>query len=356
MGFIQKLDKNDFEEVVFCDDKSVGLKAIIAIHNTVLGPGTGGVRFYPYEKEEDALNDVLRLSRGMTYKSAVSQLPFGGGKSVIIGDPSKIKTEALLERFGEFVNDLKGRYICAKDVGVNSQDLKIISRKTKHILGIEGVKNSSGNPSPATAFGVLQAIRALAKELLGRSHLDGLSFAIQGVGSVGYDLAQSLHAEGAKLTICDVSREALNRCLEKISPKVVSPEAIYDVKCDFFSPCALGAIINTQTLPRFKCKIIAGAANNQLASPSDGYELVKKGIFYAPDYVINAGGIINIAEELLGYDKNRAYDRIAHIYQTMVEIIHRSREEKKPPFIIADILAEEIIEKSRKSKQKLGRA
>ena len=352
MEDIEKLSKDDFEEVEFCNDKSVGLKAIIAIHNTVLGPGVGGVRFYPYQKEEEALNDVLRLSRGMTYKSAVSHLPFGGGKSVIIGDPNKIKTEELLERFGEFVNNLGGRYVCAKDVGVTSQDLKIISRKTKHILGIEGVKNSSGNPSPATAFGVLQAIRALAKELLGRSHLDGLSFAIQGMGSVGYDLAQSLHAEGAKLTICDISKEALDRCLEKFSPKVVSPKDIYDVKCDFFSPCAMGAVISSQTLPRLKCKIVAGAANNQLATPQDGYEIEKRNIFYAPDYVINAGGIINIAEELLGYDKKRAYDRIARIYQTMIEIIHRSAKEKKPPFIIADLLAEEMIEKARKPKQK----
>ena len=352
MEFIEKLDQKDFEEVVFCNDKSVDLKAIIAVHNTVLGPGTGGVRFYPYPKEEDALNDVLRLSRGMTYKSAVSGLPFGGGKSVILGDPEKIKTEELLERFGDFVNTLKGRYICAKDVGVTSQDLRIISRKTKHILGVEGIKNSSGNPSPATAFGVLQAIRALAKELLGRPYLDGLSFAIQGVGSVGYDLAQSLYAEGAKLTICDINKDALNRCLEHFSPKVVSPEAIYDVKCDFFSPCAMGAILNSQTIPRLKCKIIAGAANNQLATPHDGYEIEKKNIFYAPDYVVNAGGIINIAEELLGYDKHRAYDRIAHIYQTMIEIIHRSKKEEKPPFIIADLLAQEIIEKALQSKLK----
>ncbi|MBI3016482.1 MAG: Glu/Leu/Phe/Val dehydrogenase [Deltaproteobacteria bacterium] len=352
MSSLEKLNQKDFEEVVFCNDESVDLKAIISVHNTVLGPGTGGVRFYDYQTEEDALNDVLRLSRGMTYKSAISRLPFGGGKSVIIGDPAKIKTEELLERFGDFVNTLKGRYICAKDVGVDSKDLRVVSRKTKHILGVEGTKNSSGNPSPATAFGVLQAIRALAKELLGRSHLDGLSFAIQGVGSVGYDLAQSLHAEGAKLTICDVSRDALNRCLDKMSPKVVSPEAIYDVKCDFFSPCAMGVVINSQTLPRLKCKIIAGAANNQLATAQDGYEIENKGIFYAPDYVINAGGIINIAEELLGYDKKRAYDHVAHIYQTMIEIIHRSKKEKKPPFVIADILAEEIIEKGRKSKAK----
>lgn len=354
MEGIEKLNKNNFEKVVFCNDKKVGLKAIIAVHDTTLGPGTGGVRFYPYSNEEDALEDVLRLSRGMTYKSAISHLPFGGGKSVIIGDPVQLKTEELLERFGEFINTLQGSYICAKDVGIGSQDLRVISRKTKHILGVEGTKNSSGDPSPATAFGVLQAIRALAKEVLGKLHLDGLSFAIQGVGSVGYDLVQSLHAEGAKLTICDVNKHAINRCLEKFSPKVVSSEAIYDVKCDFFVPCALGAVINSQTIPRFKCKVIAGAANNQLATPQDGYEITKRGIFYAPDYVINAGGIINIAEEVRGYSKSRAYDRVAHIYQTMIEIIHRSGKEKELPFIIADRMAEEIIEKAKKPKQKLA--
>lgn len=350
MVYIEKPNKNDFEEIIYCNDKETGLKAIIALHDTTLGPGTGGCRFYPYQSEEDALNDVLRLARGMTYKSAISGLSFGGGKSIIIGDPSKIKTEKLLERYGEFVESLKGRYITAKDVGIDSNDLRVIYKKTKHILGVEGTPNSSGNPSPATAFGMIQGIGAIAKEILNKNSLEGLHFAIQGIGSVGYYLIEDLHSKGAQITICDIDQEAVLQCSQKFNVEVVDVEKIYDVKCDFFVPCAMGGILNSETIPRLKCKIVAGSANNQLAIPQDGYTLMKKGIFYAPDYVINAGGIINIAEEYRGYNKNRAFDRIAQIYQTMIEIIHRSQEENKPPFLIADKMAEEIILKAKLSK------
>src|SRR3989338_1110210 len=345
---IEKLNKDDFEQVVFCNDKTVGLKAIIAIHDTTLGPGTGGCRFYPYKTEEEALTDVLRLAKGMTYKSAISRIPFGGGKAVIIGDPHQLKNERLLERFGEFVNYVGGRYITAKDVGVDGHDLQVISRKTKHILGIEGAKNSSGDPSPATAFGIFHGIRAIAKEIFKKESLKGLHFAIQGVGYVGYHLALDLHKEGATITICDVDKEALHRCQEKLPVTVVDPSKIYDVPCDFFVPCAMGAILNRETIPRLKCRVVAGAANNQLATLQDGYDLISKNIFYAPDYALNAGGIINIAEELQGYDQKRAYDRISHIYETMIEIIRRSEKEKKPTFLIANQMAEEIIESAKK--------
>lgn len=347
---IEEMSRSEFEDIIYCRDKKVGLNAIIAIHDTTLGPATGGTRMYPYENEKDALTDVMRLAKGMTYKAAISHLPFGGGKSVIIGDPGKEKTPALLKRFGEFVENLDGRYICAKDVGINSADLRTISTRTKHILGVEGTKNSSGDPSPATAFGLLYGIRAIAKEILGKISLEGLRFAIQGVGSVGYYIAKELYQERASLVICDIDQRAIDRCLKELKAEVVTPEKIYDVTCDFFSPCALGAILNPETIPRLKCKIVAGAANNQLASPEDGQRLAEKRIFYAPDYVINAGGLINIAEEQVGYDKKRAFDHVARIYQTMIKIIHRSQKSNIPPFIMADRIAEEIVIRKKKKK------
>jgi leucine dehydrogenase len=348
MATIQTLNPTDFEQVIYCKDESVGLDAIIALHDTTLGPGTGGTRMYPYKTREQALQDVLRLSKGMTYKAAISHLNFGGAKSVIIGNPKEDKTEALLLRFADFVNDLKGKYICAKDVGINSADLRIIAKRTKHILGVEGREHSSGDPSPATAFGVLQAIRAIAKDIFKRSSLDGLRFAIQGVGSVGCYIAQDLQAEGGRLTVCDTDKRAVERCLALFNAEVVDPDKIYDIDCDIFIPCAMGAVLNSDTLKRLKCKVVAGAANNQLAAVKDGYELYKKGIFYAPDYVINAGGLINIAYEVTGYDRDKAFDHIVRIYQTTLDIIARSIEDKEPPFIVADRIAEEMIEQKKK--------
>ncbi len=269
----------------------------------------------------------------------------------MIGDPHHQKTAALLERFGEFVNTIGGKYITAKDVGVDGHDLQIIARKTKHILGIEGAQNSSGDPSPATAFGILQGIRALNNEILGKKSLDGVSFAMQGVGSVGRYLAQDLYKEGARLTICDVDQEGLELCLSKVKAQVVNPKDIYDQTCDFFVPSAMGAILNSETIPRLHCKIVAGAANNQLATPKDGYDLMKREIFYAPDYVINAGGIINIAYERGGYDHEKAFNHIGQIYQTMIEIVQRSKKENIPSFIIANRMAEEILAAARKGQK-----
>ena len=339
---------SEFEEIVHCRDPKVGLNAIIAIHDTTLGPGTGGTRMYPYRSEQEALTDVMRLAKGMTYKAAISHLPFGGGKSVIIGNPEIDKTEALLKRFGEFVEQLKGKYICAKDVGIHDEDLKIIATKTKHILGLE-TPTSSGDPSPLTAHGVVQSIKAIATEILGKSDLKGIHFAIQGVGSVGHYIAEHLYEAGGKLTICDVDQKSLDHLLSKIKAEVVLPDTIYDVKTDFFVPCAMGAILNAKTIPRLQCRVVAGAANNQLASEQDGYDLEKRNIFYAPDYVINAGGLINIAEEQIGYDKDRAYRHVGRIYQTMIKIMHRSQKMRLPPFIMADHIAEEIVKSKKKS-------
>jgi len=348
MTTIEKLDPKEFEQVIYCRDSEAGLNAIIAIHDTTLGPGVGGIRMYPYPSEEMALNDVLRLAKGMTYKAAISGLAFGGAKSVIIGDPEKNKTEKLLKRFADFVNDLKGQYICAKDVGIHAADLRMLHSKTKYILGVGGAKNSSGDPSPATAFGVLQGIRAIAQKVLGRASLDGLSFAIQGVGAVGHYIAQDLQSEGARLSICDVDQRALECCLEKFNAHVVHPDKIYDVKCDFFVPCAMGAVLNSETIPRLKCRVVAGSANNQLATFNDGLALARRGIFYAPDYVINAGGLINIAEELGGYHREKAFDHVAKIYHAMINIIKRSEEEKEPPFMMADRIAREIVANKKK--------
>ncbi|OGQ16623.1 MAG: hypothetical protein A3B70_07740 [Deltaproteobacteria bacterium RIFCSPHIGHO2_02_FULL_40_11] len=352
---VEKLNPNDFEQVVYCNDPKVGLKSIIALHDTTLGPGTGGCRFYPYETEEEALTDVLRLSKGMTYKSAISRLKFGGGKAVIIGDPKKIKTPELLKRFAEFVNSLHGQYITAKDVGVNGADLRVMSEVTPHILGIEGKKGSSGDPSIATAYGIYRGIQAICQEIFQKDSLRGMTFAVQGAGSVAYYLLKHFDQEGVNIVLCDVNPSSIQKC-QTVAPnlKIVDPNEIYDVECDIFSPCAMGGILNQETLSRLKCKVVAGAANNQLATLKDGYDLHEKGIFYAPDYVINAGGIINIAYEQNGYDQKGAFEHVEGIYDTMVQIIRRSKSENIPPFLIADLIAEEILKEAKKKVVKSG--
>jgi leucine dehydrogenase len=281
----------------------------------------------------------------MTYKAAISGLKWGGGKAVIIGDSKTAKTPALLERFGEMVDRLGGNYITAKDVGIGSDDLRIVKRKTPHVLGIDGEPGSSGDPSPGTAWGVYQGIRASAQIALGAQSLQGLTIALQGLGSVSYYMLDHLASEGAKLIGCDVDAQAIARATQKHKIEIVSPDAIYDVACDIFSPCALGATINPQTRKRIKAKIIAGAANNQLATEEDGMELLKAGVTYAPDYAINAGGLINIYHEsgavAGGYNRARAFDQIAGINTTIHKILERAKAEKAPPHQIADKIAEE---------------
>lgn len=342
----QKIVSDAFEQVVFCNDPSVGLKAIISMHSTTLGPATGGCRMWAYATEEEALTDVLRLSKGMTYKAAISGLDWGGGKAVIIGDASKDKTRALLERYGEFVDRLGGHYITAKDVGMGSDDLRIVKSKTRHVLGMDGEPGSSGDPSPATAWGVYHGIRAAAKFATGSTSLKGMKIALQGLGSVAYYLLEHLTADGAVVVGCDVNAAAIDRATQKYGIEIVRPEAIYDTPCDIFAPSALGGAINKETLPRVLkagAKIIAGAANNQLATAEEGHELARRGIVYAPDYAINAGGLINIYEETQpgGYNKARAFDRVAKIEGTITQILERSKAEKVPSFLIADRMAEE---------------
>lgn len=338
-------DFADHEQVVFCSDNKSGLKAIIAVHNSSLGPALGGCRMWPYANEEAAIHDVLRLSRGMTYKSAMANLKLGGGKSVVIGNPRTQKTPALLEALACAIERLNGRYIAAEDSGTCVDDMKYISLFTGHVTGIndkptdDGVRN--GDPSPVTAYGTLVGIRAAVKERLGRDNLDGLKVAVQGIGNVGYDLARQLHEAGAKLWVSDIQQEALDRAVIEFGATAVGNDEIFGLDVDVFSPCALGAILNDQTIPRLKVKVIAGASNNQLAEPRHGADLMQLGILYAPDYVINAGGIIDVYHERIGFSHGELLSHVEGIYDSLEEIFARAREEGRPTNEVADAIAEE---------------
>lgn len=343
-----KIRPEGFEQIVYCNDSKTGLRAIIALHSLALGPATGGCRMWNYASEDEALNDVLRLSKGMTYKASLAGLDWGGGKAVIMGDSKKDKTPQLLEKFGEFVERSGGHYITAKDVGISSDDLRVIKGKTRHVLGIDGEPGSSGDPSPATAWGVYHGMRASARFAFNAGSLKGLKIALQGLGSVSYYLIEHLVAEGANVVGCDIEEAMIQRAIKNYGIEIVSPDKIYDVECDIFAPSALGASITAESLSRLKTKVIAGAANNQLATPEQGYEVMRRGIVYAPDYAINAGGLINIYYEEAkqgGYSKKRAFDHVAQIENTIALILERSKSEKVPSHVIADRMAEERIQK-----------
>lgn len=349
----EKLLNENFEQVVHFADPKTGLKAIVALHSTVLGPATGGCRMWNYGSDDEALTDVLRLSKGMTYKASISGLNWGGGKAVIMGDAKTQKSPELLAKFGEFVDRLGGHYITAKDVGIGSDDLRIVKSKTPHVLGIDGEEGSSGDPSPATAWGVYHGMRAAAKKALGANSLKGMTVAMQGLGSVSYSLLEHLVAEGATVIGCDIDQATVERAVKRYGIEVIHPDRIYDVECDIFAPCALGATINSDTLPRLRTKIIAGAANNQLATPAHGEEVTRRGLVYAPDYAINAGGLINIYYEGVaegGYSRTRAFNHVEKIGQTIAEILERAEAEKLPSYVVADRMAEERIERARAEK------
>ncbi len=339
----ERTKDEEYQQVVFCEDRKVGLKAIIAIHNTNLGPGTGGCRMYPYKDTTAAVEDVLRLSKGMSYKAAISGLKLGGAKAVIIGNPKTDKSPALLKRFGQFVENLHGQYITAKDVGITGEDLMMVRENTRHILGIEGLAGSSGDPSPMTAFGVFNGMKAAAKHAFGDASLKGKRIAVQGLGYVSYSLVKQLVAEGASVVGADLDSATVAKFQREFGIDIVSPEVILAEQCDILSPNALGAVVNMQTIPQIKAKVIAGAANNQLATDEDGFELMRRGIVYAPDYAINAGGLINIYHERGGYDAARALDHTGGIYRTIEEVLARADKEKVPPHRIADRIAEERL-------------
>lgn len=349
----ESIRNESFEQIIYCHDPRVGLRGIISVHSTVLGPGVGGCRVWAYASESDALTDVLRLSKGMTYKASLANLNWGGGKAIIWLNEKQKKTPEMFQRFGELVDRLGGSYVTAKDVGTNAEDLKNVKSKTEHVLGIDGEPGSSGDPSPATAFGVYHGIRSAVQFALGSSTLSGLRIAIQGLGSVSYYLCEYLKNEGAQLIGCDIDAAAVTRATQKYGVSIVPPEVIYDQECDVFVPGAMGAILNSKTIPRIKAKVIAGHANNQLATPEDGEELRRRGVLYAPDYAINAGGLINIYYERpdgihAQYNKEKAYAHVARIGQTMTEIFKRSQTERLPTHLVADRMAEERIENARK--------
>jgi len=342
MGTFEVIEKHgDHEEVVFCHDKTVGLKAIIAIHNTSLGPALGGTRMWNYKSEDEALIDVLRLSRGMTYKAAAAGLNLGGGKAVIIGDPKTDKSEGLFRAFGQFVNSLNGKYITAEDVGTGVSDMEYIFMETPWVTGIPKDFGGSGDPSPYTAHGVLMGIKASAKEVYGSESLKGLRIAVQGLGNVGSNLVSYLAEEGAVITVTDIDSVRVKAHQDKYSVKAVSPEEILFTDCEILAPCALGAVINDNSINKLKCRIVAGGANNQLAESRHGDILKEKGILYAPDYVVNSGGLMNVFVELEGYSPERAFDKTRRVFDNVTKVIEMAKKMGVGTHVAADLVAEE---------------
>ena len=341
MKLFEMMREQGHEQLMFCSEPAVGYKGIIAIHDTTLGPALGGTRFWNYASEEEAVVDALRLAKGMTYKAAVAGLNLGGGKSVIIGDPSVTRREMIFRTHGRFVDSLKGRYITAEDVGTSVEDMDFVQMETNHVAGVAG---RSGDPSPVTAFGVYVGIKACAKEKFGSDSLKGVRIAVQGTGHVGHHLCQFLTEEGAQLVVTDIDERRAQSVARELGAQTVAPDAIYAVDAPIFAPCALGAIVDDKTLPQFKFQVIAGAANNQLAEARHGDALQERNILYAPDYVINAGGLINVYGELNGWSSDRSKRKAGEIYETLLDLFDLSKKEGLPTYEAADRLAERRIE------------
>ncbi|HEX5726169.1 MAG TPA: Glu/Leu/Phe/Val dehydrogenase dimerization domain-containing protein [Longimicrobiaceae bacterium] len=340
MELFSLITEHDHEQVVFCHEPSCGYRGIIAIHNSVLGPALGGTRFWSYASDQEAFIDALRLSRGMTYKAAVAGLNLGGGKSVIIGDPRTTRREEIFRAHGRFVETLRGRYITAEDVGTSPEDMEYINMETQHVVGLPG---TSGDPSPVTAYGVYRGMKAAAQAAWGSDTLAGKTVAVQGVGHVGYYLCQNLAAEGARLVVTDIDAERVQAVVQEFGAQAVAPDAIYGVDADIYAPSALGATLNDRTIPQLKARVIAGAANNQLAEPRHGDELHRRGIVYAPDYVVNAGGLINVCGELNGWAPERSMRKAGDIYNTLLQIFELADSEGIPTYQAADRVAERRI-------------
>jgi len=349
MDLFGHLKAYDYGEVHFKHDKASGLKAIVAIHDSRLGPALGGCRFLPYDSDEDAVVDALRLARGMTYKAALAGLAHGGGKSVLIQPKQHFDRVAMFRAFGKFVDDLGGHYITAEDSGTGLEDMEVIRTVTKHVTGVGPAHGGSGDPSPFTALGVRRGIEACVKFAMHRDSLDGVHVAVQGVGHVGYYLCKELHAQGAKISVADVDPLKAERAQREFNATVVPLDKIFEVECDVIAPCALGSALNDTTIPRIKARIVAGAANNQLAQPRHGDDLHARGILYAPDYAINAGGLVNVAQEVLGYDAQKSREKTMQIFDTIFEIADRSAKTGTPTYRIADMLVEEKLAKHSKS-------
>jgi len=340
MSIFGAVDFDNHEQVHFFYDKETGLRAIIAIHNTKLGPALGGVRMWPYEDEQEAVTDVLRLSRGMTYKAAIAHLPLGGGKAVIIGDSHKDKSPALMRAFGRCVESIHGLYITAEDVGTSVEDMVSIKETTLFVVGLPG---GSGDPSPFTALGVYVSIKAAVLHRLHKMELKGLKVAVQGLGHVGYALCDYLAKAGAELIVTDIDARVVEKAIREFGAKAVRPDEIYGFDVDVFAPCALGAIINEKTIPQFKCKVIAGSANNQLNTHADGEILSKLNILYAPDYVVNAGGLIDVYYEGPNYNDKIVTRHVEKIHDTLLEVFRKSESLGISTSEAADLIAEERL-------------
>jgi leucine dehydrogenase len=340
--------EGDHEQVVSCLDEASGYRGLIAIHSTALGPAVGGARFWDYASEADAITDALRLARGMSYKNAFAGIPFGGGKSIIIGNNRRVDREMIFRAHGRFVETLGGRYITAEDVGTSTSDMEYVRMETRHVAGLAG---RSGDPSPVTAHGVFKAIQASAKFRWGADELAGRTVAVQGCGHVGYYLAKELHHAGARLVATDTSQDRLRRVHDEFDAVAVPPDEIYSVRADIFAPCALGGIINDQTIPQLKVEIVTGAANNQLLEARHGLALEDRGILYAPDYVANAGGIINGCIELLGWERSYTLSRVREIYDKLLMVFETAKAEGIPTREAADRLAERRLQAARPAVQ-----
>jgi leucine dehydrogenase len=344
MKIFDLLADNGHEQVVFWSEPEVGYRGIIAIHDTTLGPALGGTRFWNYASDEEAVTDVLRLAQGMTYKAAIAGVNLGGGKSVIIGDNRTRRREMIFRAHGRAVESLGGRYITAEDVGTSVDDMEFVRMETDSVVGLYG---GSGDPSPVTAYGTYQGIRASAERVYGTPGLEGKHVTVQGLGNVGYHLCGFLSDEGVRLTVTDIDEVRIARVVDDFGAQVVAPDEIYGIEADVFAPCALGAVVNDQTLQVLKVDIVAGAANNQLAELRHGEELHRRGILYAPDYVINAGGLINVYGEIHGWGPERSKRKAGEIYPTLLRVFELAEEEGVPPAVATDRLAQERIEKTR---------
>jgi leucine dehydrogenase len=345
--------KYDYENVFYCNDNNTGLRAVIAIHDTTLGPAAGGCRMWIYESEWDAVEDALRLARGMTYKYAAAGLDLGGGKAVVIGDPKTQKSEALFRSLGRFIERLQGVYWTGEDVGTTLRDMEYMYRETRFVITLPRSLGGAGPIAGATALGVIQGMKAAVKRITESDKLDGLVVGVQGLGAVGSELVKGLRDEGAKLKVCDTDREKVAAMQKEFDVDVVSPDTVYDEKMDVFSPCALGGVLNRDTVPRLKCRVVAGSANNQLQTEQDGYNLEKRGVVYVPDYVLNAGGTIYDTDRLFHgvHDHERALEKVLRIRETVERVFRLSQEQGVPTFVAADRFAEQRIASVAKAKE-----